>query len=337
VAFSLFFCGLMQRRRGSVLSISEIQAPEASHILSLFTLDFYNINYEEQYQEYSAWQLAYFKRIAILGILLSASVEIPIQIFAGSSHLLLFALLAVYAPLLFITAMLLYYSKKPNWLKRYFYLFSIIYTLLIGPVLITGRFLILHKTISGFPQNVNLLNIGVYVLILLTFIYSFSIRYVHTVLILIVACPVYVGAAIYGILELPSESSIRSELISGLAVMVFFSILIAVIAYDREYNRRMHFISKEHSTLVNRKLFDQLKGLQSSYENSVVDLDSPFEKAILYAKLLLASPSTTPRQIQLVQMILQCLSHSNVMAPDIYQQLRRGDIKVDIEQEVFWA
>jgi hypothetical protein len=63
-------------------------------------------------------------------------------------------------------------------------------------------------------------------------------------------------------------------------------------------------------------------------------LDSPLEKAILAVKLLLASSNISTSHIRILHTILQYLNSSHLMTPDLYQQVKSGDVVMDKEQQV---
>jgi hypothetical protein len=64
----------------------------------------------------------------------------------------------------------------------------------------------------------------------------------------------------------------------------------------------------------------------------IPDLNSPLEKAILYTKML-SSSVKTEGEAELVQLLLDCLVHSNLTVPDLQHQLMEGSVIVDGEQE----
>lgn len=115
----------------------------------------------------------------------------------------------------------------------------------------------------------------------------------------------------------------------GLAALV-----ICFISYDVERNLRLQYLSDQRFLSINVKLRKQLKGLQKGYESRIADLDSPLEKAIYGLRCLMANPSVGAEHLKTLNMIMGCLSSPNLLAPDLDQQVMRGQVEVDDEQEV---
>jgi hypothetical protein len=110
--------------------------------------------------------------------------------------------------------------------------------------------------------------------------------------------------------------------------------LLCAIAYTIEWNSRLQYVSNHKLLAHNSKLRNQLQGLENTYSTRMADLNSPLEKAIVGIKLLLASSQITASQIRSLNTILQYLSSSHLMMPNFYQQVQRGDMVMDEEQQV---
>jgi hypothetical protein len=110
--------------------------------------------------------------------------------------------------------------------------------------------------------------------------------------------------------------------------------LLCAIAYTIEWNSRLYFLSNYKLLSHNSKLRDQLQGLENTYSSRMADLNSPLEKAIMGIKLLLASSQVSTPQIRSLHTILQYLSSTHLMMPNFYQQVQRGDMVIDEEQQV---
>ncbi|KAJ3087962.1 hypothetical protein HK100_008192, partial [Physocladia obscura] len=84
---------------------------------------------------------------------------------------------------------------------------------------------------------------------------------------------------------------------------------------------------------VNTKLTTQLKGLQKTFNNKVADFDSPLEKSVLILKSILADPAVNPNLLGLLDQVVQLLGSTNVLAPDLENQLTDF---MDNEQEAYF-
>ncbi|KAJ3273736.1 cAMP-specific 3',5'-cyclic phosphodiesterase 4D [Terramyces sp. JEL0728] len=177
-----------------------------------------------------------------------------------------------------------------------------------------------------------------FITVLFCFCYFFRLRFIYCVGLVSISLPIwYVVATLSLEQELSADGTNQlhtQSLFVWSAVSVTIAlVLLCSIAYTIEWNNRIQFISNQNFVMMNTKLQRQLRGLESTFHSRMADLDSPLEKAILGVKLLLASPHITGTQIRTLHMILQCLNSSNLMAPDLYQQVKNGEVLMDKEQQ----
>eukprot|EP00842_Homolaphlyctis_polyrhiza_P005886 jgi/Hompol1/6299/HPOL_004922-RA len=324
--------------------ISIFDALDAHHIVALkrsalspVTLAFNNPEDEAQYSAFFVEQnLRNWRFVAIFGILVMLSFQIAISLFLESLPDGVFDPLkdglvtafAGFLPLCIITAGSFHLSHKT--LASSIHLLTTFYMLIVGPVLVCGRYFIQ-------PTVYDTLTAPFFITIMFLSVVFFKVRFIYTLATIFISVPVWLAVSAMAFdthFKTANFDQVwKSFMFAWFAISVFIaSIVMSTMSYINERNHRLQYLSDMQFITINAKLQKQLRGLQSSYESNIADLDSPLEKAIMGVKALLCS-HINGSQIRLLHHVLSFLTSSNLMAPDLYQQVKRGDVQVDSEQE----
>ncbi|KAL2911343.1 isocitrate dehydrogenase (NAD(+)) idh1 [Polyrhizophydium stewartii] len=343
-----------QQKMNDVLDAHMLVALKRS-ALSPFSLAFRNPDDEAQYRAFFLEQnIQNWRFLAVIGIVFMFIFEMvfiraysqPNNISSTSDDLLT-TIPAGLLPLMLITGAS--YLFKSHTLAKVLHLLSVFYIWVVGPVLICGRYFISTKLYDAVTAPF-------FITIMFLAVFFFKVRFVYTLVATITSVAFWFGvsAAAFSV-EVTSAAAIRAVVTDATpdivrqalgnaevrntlifvwssVSVVIASIALLAMAYVNERNHRLQYLSDIQFITANAKLHKQLRGLQSSYESGIADLDSPLEKAIMGVKALLCS-HINAEQIRLLHIILNCLTASNLMAPDLYQQVKRGDVQVDDEQE----
>ncbi|KAI8901726.1 hypothetical protein BC833DRAFT_576414 [Globomyces pollinis-pini] len=275
--------------------------------------------------------------LAAFQIILDFAFTIPNKLASIQIELILIPL--VHIPLLIITCLGYYMPKE--WRMLHLHKLSLAFVIFSAPVFMGVRTLLYQS------QGQGLVTAPFYITVMFSLSYFFRMRFIYIVGLCLVSFPVWVVSAALSLQNFtyPAEASIseagkeyfstlnESLFICGCISVFLATLLLCAIGYTIERNSRLQFISNQQFIIINSKLTRQLQGLETSFSTKIADLDSPLEKAILGLKLLLASPHITGAQIRTLHMILQCLNSSNLMAPNLYQQVKSGDVVIDREQQ----
>ncbi|KAJ3053618.1 hypothetical protein HK102_011676, partial [Quaeritorhiza haematococci] len=260
-----------------------------------------------------------------------------------------------------------FYLKKET-LASAIHWFSVAFVVFMGPVMTCGRYFITegasHGGSGGNDGGGDIVNYypaaltaPIYIVILVSSVFFFRIRFVQTCVALLIAASSWylvfglaLFSPLFGGLSSPSTSPTSPDPIMtttttqqqriGTAEYIFCSVAMALacvvtafISYDTERTFRLNYLSDQRFLTINSKLHKQLSSLQKSYTNRIADLDSPLEKAIYGLKVLMASPYVSAEHLKTLDMIMGCLNSPNLLAPDLDQQVKRGQVEVDDEQE----
>ncbi|OAJ42348.1 3'5'-cyclic nucleotide phosphodiesterase [Batrachochytrium dendrobatidis JEL423] len=323
--------------------------------LSKFTLAFKEPEDETRYSLFFIEQNIHnWRFMAIIGIVFIIIFEIvffkafsePAGISTPLADILIMVL-GGFIPLTLIAC--LSFWLHPTHLARFIHLLSALYMGSITGSLICSRFFISGKLYDAVtaPFFITTLFITVF-FFKVRFIYTFVMTTLSIIFWFSVSSIAYVqefkiAHDAMSHLDASSPDIIRDALANvvlrnrvifawSAVSVILATIVILAMSYVNERNHRLQYLSDIQFISVNAKLHKQLRGLLSSYESGIADLDSPLEKAIMGVKALLCSHINT-EQIRLLHIILACLTSSNLMTPDLYQQVRRGDVHVDDEQE----
>ncbi|KAI8800487.1 hypothetical protein BJ742DRAFT_69982 [Cladochytrium replicatum] len=305
---------------------------------SKFTLAFLDGETEEKYSAYFLDRSRYLWRTyAVISLLLCTLLQLLLTHFYPEIHFLgnprsdfLLVLCGGTLPMLLL--LMLHWKLPRSRLADCVPVLSLIFLLFLGPVQICGRQFINNP--EKYPPS---LTAPVYILVLLSSVFFFRIRFVYTVIGTLVSTvgwvAVFGAATREAVLKNPGDGLLTAFVCSSVGI-ILASVVTCFIAYDQERGFRLQYLSDQRFMRINTKLFKQLMGLQRSYISRIAaDLDSPLEKAIMGLKYLMASPGVGAEHAPVLEMIMACLNSPNLMTPDLEHQVQRGQVDVDPEQE----
>jgi hypothetical protein len=134
------------------------------------------------------------------------------------------------------------------------------------------------------------------------------------------------GSNTYGDHWLDSSKSILFCILTETASWVFNTFA----CYYFETFLRHQFLSGRVLKSHNDKLVNQLNRLQKDFGDKAADFDSPLEKSVLILKSMMADPSIKTGHILELTQVINLLSSSNLMTPDLENQTHG----MDADQEV---
>lgn len=284
-----------------------------SEAISSWTLDFINPQYEKLYR------YSHVRQSPELGSMMRAAAVLAVlQIFRHSIHEY-FQIISYICLLLLFIRLGLVVTRSGLVIKDYHHTAALYYVLAVGPIYLALLYRIFGPGIMG---RIDLLVASLHIAAL-----GLSLRFMYVVGLISLASFFEIFTQLYS----PHYSLDESVLFTSNIIVLSFGV--AVSSYIKEFLNRGIFLHSQN-LMVSKRLDKEFESLQSSVALQIADLESPLEKAILYASCLLSDPESTDRQTHLVNMILACLNESNLMAPDLYQQLLNGNVTVDNEQEV---
>ncbi|KAI8822965.1 uncharacterized protein EV422DRAFT_386421 [Fimicolochytrium jonesii] len=218
-------------------------------------------------------------------------------------------------------------------LAKHIHTLSLLVVWIIGPVITCGRYFITDE-----PRYSAAFTAPIYIFELVACVFFFRLRFMHTLFgVFVVAVPLWLVVAAISLVNdrVAGGGTGRPEREFAFAsvAVCLASLVICFIAYDTERNIRLQYLSDQRFLSINVKLRRQLKGLQKGFESRIADLDSPLEKAIYGLRALMGNPSLDAEHLKSLTMIMSCLSVPNLFAPDLDQQVKRGQVEVDDEQE----
>ena len=309
----------------------------ASHRAQLnsFTLSFKSFPEEQQYRRFFIDQtLADWRMLTVAGIILIAIFEIVIAAtYSLPRSATTFTTEAIFIgcfgilPLSVVTGLGFFLPK--DLMTHSIHGLSMAYISFVGPVLICGRYFIGQNSFDSVASA------SFYLAVMFLGIFFLKLRFIYTVLTFTIATPIWLGINISSLLSKdPDDSGYRNMALTWSSISVVIATLAIIGAsYINERSRRFEYLSNLQFFKTNNKLLSQLKGLQYSYENRLLNFDSPIEKAIMGVKAVLCSPISS-EQIRILTLVLSCLTSTNIASPDLYQQVKVGNVMVDDEQEV---
>ncbi|KAJ3020337.1 hypothetical protein HKX48_000950 [Thoreauomyces humboldtii] len=324
----------------TLLNVMDAHLSAISNSFSPLTLRFHDPDVESTYERYFLDRtLHMWKRFAIIAVLTTAILQtilitrysqphamtLPYEDFVLVGALGLFPMVALVS--------VSFYVAKEN-LARHIHNISLLLIWIIGPVITCGRYFI-----SAESLYTSSLTAPIYIFELVACVFFFRLRFIHTLVgVCLVATPVWLLVFGIGLARHIADGTVSAQAqteyaFSSIAVGLAAAV-IAFISYDVERNLRLQYLSDQRFLSINVKLRKQLKGLQKGFESRIADLDSPLEKAIYGLRCLMANPSVGAEHLKTLTMIMSCLSLPNLLAPDLDQQVMRGQVQVDDEQEV---
>ncbi|KAJ3050263.1 cAMP-specific 3',5'-cyclic phosphodiesterase 4D [Rhizophlyctis rosea] len=309
---------------------------------SKWTLSFHDRQVEATYRKYfldrtlPLWKKFAFITIIATIILQSVMITQYTQPNRFSTPVLDFLLVGIggVIPLSVLTCTVFLIRKET--LAHTIHLISLAVLFIVGPIVTCGR--------AGFDSRTDEYTASftapIYIFELVACVFFCRLRFTYAVIAVLVAIPTWFGVFGKGVfVDGVSEEAdphawhLRPEFVFSATAMGLASLVICFIAYDVERNFRMQYLSDQRFITINSKLKKQLKGLQRTYVSRIADLDSPLEKAIYGIKYLMASPYVSAEHLKTMDMVMGCLNSPNLMAPDLDQQVKRGQVEVDDEQE----
>ncbi|KAJ3152833.1 cAMP-specific 3',5'-cyclic phosphodiesterase 4D [Geranomyces variabilis] len=322
----------------TLLNVMDAHLSAISNSFSSFTLTFHDPDVESTYERYFLDRtLNLWKKFAIISVLTTTILQtILVTKFSQprglslphQDFILVGALGLIPMTLLVLTS---FYASKET-LGRHIHNISLIIIWIVAPVLICGRYFI-----SEEPRYTPSLTAPIYIFELVACVFFFRLRFLHTLFgVCIAAAPVWL--LVFGIdaakrEDMSSMAEAQTEFAFAAVAVGMAALVICFISYDVERNLRLQYLSDQRFLSINVKLRKQLKGLQKGYESRIADLDSPLEKAIYGLRCLMANPGVGAEHLKTLTMIMSCLSLPNLLAPDLDQQVMRGQVQVDDEQE----
>jgi hypothetical protein len=307
-----------------------------------FTLEFHDQLTEENYIEYSKQKfIRNFTLIGTLGILFMGIFQTALYILLNNASgktdaelheqliLELITIPTVYIPLLLIV---LVGYLMPVLVTNNIHVISFTYVLFVGPIFM------ISKALTGTDSFYGFVTAPFYISVMYLFVYFFRLCFVYCLWFITIAVPVWFTIATISWYDTREKVPAGEALFDAVFIWSGVSVLIAcivlgTIAYTIEVNSRLQFLSGYKLLILNSKLVNQLKGFEDTFSTTIADLDSPLEKAILSVKLMLASPVLSCQQIRILHSILQFLNSSHLHAPDLYQQVKNGDVIMDKEEQ----
>ncbi|KAJ3129283.1 cAMP-specific 3',5'-cyclic phosphodiesterase 4D [Nowakowskiella sp. JEL0407] len=300
--------------------------------LNNITMTFHDPETEYSYSKYFLEKtLNFWWRYAIISMFLSSAVQLLLTNFypeiVGASGTADMLLLWVGGVLPMLCLLLANWRMKKAQRAKWIHVLSVLYLLVLGPIQICGRYFIANK--EKYPPS---LTSPLYILILVSSVFFFRMRFIATVIAMSVSIGVWL--AIFGT---SITYSITGDVVTSFTTsafgMVLGGIVICFIAYEQERGSRFQYLSDHRFLRINNKLQNQLKGLQSNFKTKIADLESPLEKAILGLKTMMANPQITADLYDTLDMVLTCLNSPNLLQPDLEKQVTRGQVEVNSEQE----
>ncbi|KAI8915225.1 hypothetical protein DFJ77DRAFT_360029 [Powellomyces hirtus] len=324
----------------TLLNVMDAHLSAISNSFSPFTLTFHDPDVESTYERYFLDRtLHMWKKFATISLIITVILQTilvtkysqPRGMSMPHEDFILVGALGLIP--MSILVLLTFYATKDT-LARHIHTISLLLLWILGPVLTCGRYFI-----SSEPEYTSSLTAPIYISELVACVFFFRLRFIHTLFgVCVVAAPIWLLVFGIGLVKHKAEGtlSLQAETdfaFSSIAVGLA-SLVICFIAYDVERNLRLQYLSDQRFLSINVKLRKQLKGLQKGFESRIADLDSPLEKAIYGLRCLMANPSIGAEHLKTLTMIMSCLSLPNLLAPDLDQQVMRGQVQVDDEQEV---
>ncbi|KND00117.1 uncharacterized protein SPPG_04459 [Spizellomyces punctatus DAOM BR117] len=323
----------------TLLNVMDAHLSAVSNSFSRLTLTFHDPDVESTYKRYfldrtlHMWRKFTMVAVAvtfILQIILITRYSQPRGFSTPLSDFILVGLLGI-IPMVLLT--LVSCTVRKDTLSKHIHSVSLLFLWLMGPIIICGRFFIWPE--SRYTSS---LTAPLYIFVLVANVFFCRLRFVHTLVgVCLVAVPLWL--VIFGIGSARNKDEGTASPISDTefpfasVAVCLAATVICFIAYDVERNLRLQYLSDQRFLSINVKLRKQLKGLQKGFESRIADLDSPLEKAIYGLRCLMASPSVGAEDLKTLNMIMACLNAPNLLAPDLDQQVKRGQVEVDAEQE----
>ena len=302
--------------------------------LNAFTLSFLDRQVEQAYHYFFLKKcLLTWQRFALITLMLIITFEATfLKVYPlGSLNVKNFAILNGAISLLPMTLItILTFLLPVQYLSRWIHLFSLTFILFLCPILTFGQYFVIDVD-SISPSIIA----AFFILEVFACIFFFRLRFIYNLgLCILIFIPTWF--AIYSrLLWQKSFVETRWNFTLSSISIILTCITICIISFIREKNIRNQFISDHEFLKTNLKLKQQLSGLLNGYSKKIADLDSPIEKAIYAIKSLLASPSMTAENLQTLHLILACLNSTNIMTPELINQMKAGSIEMDEEQKVY--
>ncbi|KAJ3274443.1 cAMP-specific 3',5'-cyclic phosphodiesterase 4D [Borealophlyctis nickersoniae] len=301
-----------------------------------WTLAFRDPSEEQAYRRYfldrtlSLWQTYALVAIIILTALEAVLITQYSQPRQLSTPLQDFLLVGAGGVIPLCILFTLTYIIRKDILSNYIHLISLLFFVILGPIVTCGR--AFFQEPEAYPSS---FTAPIYIFELVSSIFFCRIRFVYTIACMCIAIPTWFGVFGSGLSKLDGtvHGHVRPEFAFASTAMGLASIVICSIAYNVERNFRMQYLSDQRFLSINIKLKKQLKGLQKSYVSRIADFDSPLEKAIWGLKWVMASPYISAEHLKTLDMVMHCLNSPNLLTPDLDQQVQRGQVEVDDEQE----
>ncbi|KAJ3017004.1 UNVERIFIED_CONTAM: High affinity cAMP-specific 3',5'-cyclic phosphodiesterase 7A [Siphonaria sp. JEL0065] len=119
----------------------------------------------------------------------------------------------------------------------------------------------------------------------------------------------------------------------GLVLLVSSFLVILLGSYDFERNMRSQYIQTRSFVQANEKLVTQLTYINTNYNDKILELDTPLEKAIGLINVMRSDPKLNRHHMEALGILQALLNSNNLMSPDI--ETETGRLARDEEEEAF--